>query len=746
MKLGNTLSFIFFLFYANGNAQNTLLPQWDGFQRDIHSLHNNASYFAQNGRANIPLCKSKSDPRVGIFSFDVFSKKIGLDSVKFRIFNESSATASLALYIKAHNLADSIVPTWTALNLTGSLGDKVSSLDITAFHANSWLDFSGELLTRKVNEARLSGHKIVLILAYSGATGPTMILQNSNSQNKPKLHYLVKINEVVKNITLTGFSQMQNKTSQKLQFRLDPSFATEGTDLLWQSSNTSIAKVAEGLVSADSLGKVSISVISGIDHVSATFLVDVVPKVRVQSIRITTKPFDYISIQEINQNFDKLEIDIQPANAGNKNVIWRSSNDSIATVGQDGTLIGLKEGNVTITATTVDGRLSVSRNLTVNKVWSLIKAESGSPSSGKRVFVTPAEYAGTDAYYTLYLPDSWSPNSNQRYPVFVDFPGRGVRPENIKIGQVLAQKFQGIWLCLPLIYANGSQEVDGWWANDKVTSRYVQSVVRNVCEQYKGNTDRIFAVGMSRGAVAVNYIGNYDEQVSDIWRGYYSHDHIDGQRRIDKGTFPDLWTDNFPKNGSLTHNGFFVKFSRINGRAYLISNSTVADVPEFLSGKPTKYSLGAFTGRDYLGINPVVPYHYVGELTLIEPDIRRAIAGVPYQEIHTSELLLSRLDDAQFVFNWFNDVMQGKFGVYSVSGKVTDENGRPVAGAIVEGGGVHFAVTDSSGYYKFEALPQGERTLYLSENNTFIFTRKERNLNLISDLKGIDFSLGPGKK
>ena len=46
---------------------------------------------------------------------------------------------------------------------------------------------------------------------------------------------------------------------------------------------------------------------------------------------------------------------VKPDNATNKSVTWTSSNEAVATVDNSGKVTGVKEGNATITATTVDG-------------------------------------------------------------------------------------------------------------------------------------------------------------------------------------------------------------------------------------------------------------------------------------------------------------------------------------------------------------------------------------------------------
>lgn len=59
---------------------------------------------------------------------------------------------------------------------------------------------------------------------------------------------------------------------------------------------------------------------------------------------------------------------IYPSNATNKKVIWSSSNPSVATVTQDGTIYGKSEGTATIYVKTEDGNKSDQMTVNVSKV------------------------------------------------------------------------------------------------------------------------------------------------------------------------------------------------------------------------------------------------------------------------------------------------------------------------------------------------------------------------------------------
>ncbi len=63
---------------------------------------------------------------------------------------------------------------------------------------------------------------------------------------------------------------------------------------------------------------------------------------------------------------EKLIPTITPSNATNKAVTWKSSDTSVATVGTDGTVKGIKAGTATITVTTQDGGKTADCTVTVN--------------------------------------------------------------------------------------------------------------------------------------------------------------------------------------------------------------------------------------------------------------------------------------------------------------------------------------------------------------------------------------------
>gem|GEM_PF-1140563 len=81
-------------------------------------------------------------------------------------------------------------------------------------------------------------------------------------------------------------------------------------------------------------------------------------------------PLQGISIQSDSSNLyinykDTLKLTTTPANATNRNLVYRSSNDAIATVDLNGVVTGKAAGTVTITATSVESSFTATKTYTV---------------------------------------------------------------------------------------------------------------------------------------------------------------------------------------------------------------------------------------------------------------------------------------------------------------------------------------------------------------------------------------------
>ena len=113
----------------------------------------------------------------------------------------------------------------------------------------------------------------------------------------------------------------------------------------WKSSDETIATVDEnGLVTTRAIGTVRITGKSEANPDMTDFDIITVNPIQVSKITITGYAKEYMLPNETV----KLDATVEPDNAADKSVIWTSSDETIATVDQNGNVNALKQGEVTI--------------------------------------------------------------------------------------------------------------------------------------------------------------------------------------------------------------------------------------------------------------------------------------------------------------------------------------------------------------------------------------------------------------
>lgn len=146
--------------------------------------------------------------------------------------------------------------------------------------------------------------------------------------------------------------------STNLVLSVEPENFTD--EVVWTSSDTSIATISDaGKVVTKSVGEATITVTVG--GVSASCKVSVVTPITGLSLSQTSLVLGEGTTATLTPS-------ITPSSAGNKTLIWTSSNESIATVDANGVVTAVAIGTATITATTQDGsNLSASCEVTVTE-------------------------------------------------------------------------------------------------------------------------------------------------------------------------------------------------------------------------------------------------------------------------------------------------------------------------------------------------------------------------------------------
>ena len=169
----------------------------------------------------------------------------------------------------------------------------------------------------------------------------------------------------------------------------------------WSSSKPSVAAVDEnGNVTAVAAGTATIQA-QALDGTGLTAkCVVMVYNKHAESITVSKQA---ITIY-IDKTY-KLTATVYPSNA-NKTVIWSSDNTDIATVDESGTVKGVGIGTTTVTATTKDGSLSASCEVTVFQYVTSITLDKtevemyvGDEPVVLTATVSPSEYVNSSIYW-----------------------------------------------------------------------------------------------------------------------------------------------------------------------------------------------------------------------------------------------------------------------------------------------------------------------------------------------------------
>lgn len=207
------------------------------------------------------------------------------------------------------------------------------------------------------------------------------------------------------------------------------------------------------------------------------------------------------------------------------------------------------------------------------------KLSQGEPTAGKRVAVTPVEYAETDVHHTVYLPQDWTADG-ESLPIIFEYTGNHF-PASGSTGEVADAGLgfglsagQFIWVTLPFISNDHRRNQITWWGDEQATVEYAKVNVPRIIKQFSADPDQVFLCGFSRGAIAVNYIGLHDDEIASLWTAFITHDHFDGVREW-KGTG---WGSPLARYRSEARE----RLKRVGDRPYLICQNGSYGSEEFI--------------------------------------------------------------------------------------------------------------------------------------------------------------------
>ncbi len=152
------------------------------------------------------------------------------------------------------------------------------------------------------------------------------------------------------------------------------------TTITWTSSNPKVATVDKnGNIRGIKAGTATIT--ATIDGVKATVKVTVTGT---STVSVTSVSVNKTSLTLKVGAKETITATVNPTNATNKRVSWRSSNDAVATVDANGVITAIGKGTATITVTTEDGNKTATIEVKVEDAYTVtLKANyTGNKISG----------------------------------------------------------------------------------------------------------------------------------------------------------------------------------------------------------------------------------------------------------------------------------------------------------------------------------------------------------------------------
>lgn len=191
------------------------------------------------------------------------------------------------------------------------------------------------------------------------------------------------------------------------------------------------------------------------------------------------------------------------------------------------------------------------------------------PRAGLRVKQTTKGWENTEVYHAIYLPKNWKPN--KKYPVIIEYAGNGYYKnkygdvsngsvEGSNLGYGLSKGKDFIWVCMPFVEVKNGKKKNAitWWGDIEESKKYVLATIHLLEESFGADKNRMLIAGFSRGAIACNYLGLFDDEIAPVWKAFFCHSHYDGVR--------ENWPYPFANRAAA-----LMRLNRLNGRPQWIS-------------------------------------------------------------------------------------------------------------------------------------------------------------------------------
>jgi len=146
--------------------------------------------------------------------------------------------------------------------------------------------------------------------------------------------------------------------------------------------------------------------------------------------------------------------------------------------------------------------------------------EVGYPEPGKRITVFIDDYP--EAPYVLFLPYNY--HEGRKLPVIMESLCIFLTTEDAVLGYGLSKGMNCIWVTVPYVDDEGKLSS---WNYPECTVKYWLAVLEDLNNKFAIDNSKIVIAGFSLGAMTTSYIGNWNNEISSKWSGYFAYAHFD---------------------------------------------------------------------------------------------------------------------------------------------------------------------------------------------------------------------------
>ncbi|WP_081392530.1 Ig-like domain-containing protein [Paenibacillus odorifer] len=332
----------------------------DGDDLQVSATSSNTLLIPNNGlkiSGSGELRTLEITPAANAFGTSVISVKV----------SDGALSNTYTFNVTVNNTGDVIVTGVTldkpTLSLTeGEAGDTLSAVIAPANATNKTVNWSSsdETIATVVNGVVTPvgvGTAIITVTTTDGSFTASSVV-NVSAPIPPVVDVTgVKLDQETLNLTA-------GEADGLLKATIEPANATD-KDVIWSSSDETVATVVNGVVTPVGEGTAVITVTTKDGSFTATTTVSVSapipPVVDVTGVKLDQETLNLTA----GEADGLLKATIEPANATDKDVIWSSSDETVATV-VNGVVTPVGEGTAVITVTTKDGSFTATTTVSVS--------------------------------------------------------------------------------------------------------------------------------------------------------------------------------------------------------------------------------------------------------------------------------------------------------------------------------------------------------------------------------------------